>query len=104
MRRQGSSRICSSIRLAQPLPTSTNKRQIVSRCVPLIRSVLRIEEPSTKQLMIWTRRANGTRFIKNPSFQDPTVCTMIDISNVVNGNAYVGIPKNGLQDSHERTL
>jgi hypothetical protein len=29
--------------------TSTNKGQIVSRCVPVIRSVLRTELPSTKQ-------------------------------------------------------
>jgi hypothetical protein len=52
MRRQASSRIRSSMSLAQPSPISTNKRQIVSRCVPVIRSVLRIELPSTKQLMI----------------------------------------------------
>jgi len=26
--------------------------------------VLRIELPSTKQLMIWVRRASGTRFIR----------------------------------------
>jgi hypothetical protein len=30
--------------------------------VPVIRSVLRIELRSTKQLMIWTLRASGTRF------------------------------------------
>jgi len=34
-----------------PAPSSA-RRQIVSRCVPVIRSVLRIELPSTKQLMI----------------------------------------------------
>jgi hypothetical protein len=35
--------------VAQPAPTSASRRQIVSRCVPVIRSVLRIELPSTKQ-------------------------------------------------------
>jgi hypothetical protein len=39
---------------------------MVSRCVPVFRSVLRIELPSTKQLMIWTRRASGTRFMGLP--------------------------------------
>jgi hypothetical protein len=42
------------------------QRQIVSRCVLVIRSVLRIELPSTKQLMIWTRRVRGTRFMGLP--------------------------------------
>jgi hypothetical protein len=63
---QGSSRICSSISAAQPSPISTSKRQIVSRCVPVIRSVERIEFPSTKQLMLWTQRASGTRFMTIP--------------------------------------
>jgi hypothetical protein len=31
--------------------------------VPVIRSALRIELPSTKQLMTWVRRASGTRFM-----------------------------------------
>ena len=45
------------------MPTSTIKRMTVSRCVSVIRSVERIELPSTKQLMIWVRRASGVRFI-----------------------------------------
>jgi hypothetical protein len=38
-------------------------QQAASRCVPVMRSVLRIELPSTKQLMTWTRRASGARFM-----------------------------------------
>src|SRR5690349_6248110 len=41
-----------------------------SRCVSVIRSVLRIELPSTKQLMIWIRRAGGTRFIGRLPFPE----------------------------------
>jgi hypothetical protein len=58
--------ICSFISPAHPSPISTNSRQIVSRCVPVIRSVLRIEWRLTKQLMIWTRRLSGTRFMGLP--------------------------------------
>src|SRR5260370_10072085 len=41
---------------------------IVSRCVAVMRSVERIELPSTRQLMIWVRRASGRRFIGFPLF------------------------------------
>ena len=48
---------------AQPVPTSTISRMIVSRWVSVIRSVERIELPSTKQLMICVRQASGVRFM-----------------------------------------
>lgn len=44
--------IWSYVSFAQPVPTSTPRRSTVSRCVSVIRSVERMEMPSTKQLII----------------------------------------------------
>ena len=52
MRRHVRSRISVSNRFLQPSPTSTSKRVTVSLWVLVIRSVERIELPSTRQLMI----------------------------------------------------
>ena len=71
---------------AQPSPTSTSKRQIVSLCVPVIRSVLRIELPSTKQLMIWP---GGRAERGSWGFPFMSVCSMIDSGLVVNRTAYM---------------
>jgi peptide/nickel transport system substrate-binding protein len=50
-------------RASQPCPTSTMRRMIVSRWVFVIRSVERIELPSTKAPIICVRRASDRRFM-----------------------------------------
>jgi hypothetical protein len=52
--------LCATVADLDEKPTD----RIAMRSV--IRSVLRIELPSTKQLMIWMRRASGTRFMGLP--------------------------------------
>lgn len=47
-------RIFPSINSAQPCPTRTPSRMIVSRCTPVMRSICRIAEPSASALTIWT--------------------------------------------------
>src|ERR1700674_133394 len=74
----GRLRICSLASAAHPFPTSTIKRMIVSRCVSVIRSVERIELPSTKQLMTWVRRASERRFIGHIHICNYICTTYID--------------------------
>ena len=61
---------------------------IVSRWVSVIRSVERIELPSTKQLMIWVRRASEVRFIAL-AFLTECIYYHIHIIALVNGDIYM---------------
>ena len=57
------SRMHSSMIWAQPFPTSTIRRMIVSRCVSVTRSVDRIGLPSTRAPMICVQRARESWFM-----------------------------------------